>query len=283
MTNHHYKKVKKYFTKKAAEYDLVDEQLYWRLSDVLLEKITERAIVKKLSGEKSLKVLDAGAGTGRWSFILHKLFKKNNLRAYFDLIDITPEMLKEAEKKILKAGLEEMMKPRVGNIEKLPDTGPYDLAISFYNVLSFVENPGIALKQVSKKLKKGGIYASVVANKYHSYFFSILTNQVSNLEVINKKSKTRFTADMPYIHCFTPASIKDLYLRSGFKKVEIIGFPNFVYPNIEETKIIGQSERNKSILENKKSFNKIVEIELKECFGEHMAARGNALLVIGRK
>ena len=283
MSNSHYKDVIKYFNKKAAKYDLVDQQLYWRLSDELLKKIIQIKLVKPLSGKNKLRVLDAGAGTGRWSLILYDFFEKKT-RLYFDLVDITKKMLDEADKKIKKRGLDNIMKTQIGNIEDLSNypNSYYDIAISFYNVLSFVEKPDRALKEVFKKLKRGGLYASIVANKYHAYFFTILTNRLEELANIERR-KVRYTKDMPQIHCFTPNEIKKLYQKSGFKKIEVISFPNFVYPNIEDTKLEGQSKQTKNLLENKKGFQKILDTEFQECFNQDIAVRGNVLLVIGRK
>lgn len=282
MSNY-YKRVVNYFNKKAAKYDLVDEQLYWRLSDELLKKIVEVRLVMPFKNKKGLKVLDAGAGTGRWSLILHSLFK-NRGGSHFDLVDITKKMLGEADRKIKRRKLTNVMKTRLGNIEDLstyPDDH-YDMAISFYNVLSFTEKPDRALKEIFKKLKKGGLYASIVANKYHSYFFSILTNHVNELKNI-RKGRIRYNKEMPTIHCFTPSEIGGLYRESGFKEVEIIGFPKFVYPNIEDTLVEGQSRQSRNILRDRKTFQKIIDVEFEECFNQDLSGRGNVLLVIGKK
>lgn len=285
MQNSYYKTVQKYFADKADKYDLVDKQLYWRLSDILLKRIVEEKIIKQFSLCKQLNILDAGAGTGRWSLVLYDFLKEKNIKMHFDLLDITQEMLDEADKKIKKLNIGTIAKTHFQNIENLSDYKDnfYDIAISFYNVLSFTERPEIVLSEVFKKLKTGGIYANVVANKYHSCFFSILTNRVAELGKIESDSKIRFNEDMPYIHCFTPIGIKDLYEHVGFKEVEVIGFPNFVYPNIEDTRIEGQNEKNKNILENRQAFDKIIEIEFQECFSKDISGRGNALLVIGKK
>jgi len=283
MLDSHYKDVIKYFSEKAAKYDLVDQQLYWRLSDELLKKIVKVKLVKPFQGRKELRILDAGAGTGRWSLFLHDLLK-NTLKLHFDLVDITEKMLIEADKKIEKKRLTNIMKTYLGNIENLSNysNSYYDVAISFYNVLSFTEKPDFALREIFKKLKKRGLYASIVSNKYHSYFFAILTKRIEELAEI-RGGKTKYTKEMPQIHCFTPDEIKELYHKNGFKKVEVIGFPNFVYPNIEDTKIEGQSGQNKNILENKRTFQKILDIEFRECFNRDVVGRGNTLLVIGEK
>jgi len=284
MVNKHYKKVISYFAKKASDYDLVDKQLYWSLSDELLKKIIGKKIVDNFSRKKAM-IMDAGTGTGRWSLILYNLFKKKGVKTYFDLVDITPQMLEEAKRKIKKNHLTQEMKIHVNNIENLSGfkNDSYDIAISFYNVLSFVEKPRKAIGEIYKKLRGGGLYASVVSNKYHAYFFNILTDQGAEISKINASSKVKFNKKMPYIHCFTPLQIKSIYSDAGFRDVEVIGFPNFIYPNIEETYIVGQSTFHRNILKSKKNFQKIIDIEYKECFNPEAAARGNTLLVIGKK
>jgi ubiquinone/menaquinone biosynthesis C-methylase UbiE len=283
--DNYYKEVKDYFAKKANKYDLVDNQLYWKLSDDVLKEILKIKLINKLKSVDQLAILDAGAGTGRWSFVLYELLKDKKIDSCFDLVDITREMLNEADKKIEAAKLNNIFKTHLQNIEDLSKykDNYYDIAISFYNVLSFVNEPLIAIKEVFKKIKPGGIYLSVVANKYHSYFFNILNGNIADLDKIGNESLVRFNSDMPSIHCFTPNDIYNLYLKAGFEKIEVIGFPNLIYPNIEDTMITGQNLANKNILENKESFQKIKEIELKECFNSDISGRGNALLIIGIK
>lgn len=281
----HYDEVKKYFSDKAEKYDMVDEQLYWKLSDELLKKIVEEKIIKSNSSKKKLNILDAGAGTGRWSLILHDLFKKEKIETWIDMVDITEEMLSEANEKIKNKKNSKYFNSYVENIEDLSflEDDYYDVAISFYNVLSFTENPLVAIKEIYKKVKKGGVYASIVSNKYHSYFFKILTNDIKGLDVIKNDSLVRFNDKMPFIHCFTPNEIKDYYKKANFVNVEVFGFPNFVYPNIEDTFIEGQNIKNKNILNDKNNFDRIMDLEFSECFNEELASRGNVLLVFGKK
>jgi ubiquinone/menaquinone biosynthesis C-methylase UbiE len=285
MENNHYKRVISYFSKKAAQYDLVDKQLYWSLSDQLLKKIIDKKIVDNFLNSKELRIMDAGAGTGRWSLVLYDLFKKKKRQVQLDLVDITQPMLKEAEDKIRKRGLNKQIRTYVGNIEDLSGykNNFYDIIISFYNVLSFAENPKKILREAYKKLKNNGLYACIVSNKYHSYFFNIITAKGSGLKEISDSSKVRFNKNMPSIHCFTPAGIRSLFEEVGLKNIEVMGFPNFIYPDIEETYLVGQSCRHQNILKNKKIFSQILRTEYKECFNSDSSARGNTLLVIGRK
>jgi ubiquinone/menaquinone biosynthesis C-methylase UbiE len=279
----YYQEVIDYFNGKAENYDDVDNQLYWVLSDQYFKLILEREIPKFFSG-KSLRVLDAGAGTGRWTIFLHELFS-HKFDISGDLIDISDKMLAVARKKFYAKKIESKFSFVLGNIENMDnfEDGVYDLALSFYNVISFVENPARALSEIYKKLKKGGVHISIVANKYHAYYFSILTNRVSELKSIQQQSKIRFNESMPSIHCFTPQEAENIYVQAGFSKIQVIGGPNFIYPGMEETKVHGSTE----VLQNKLSvgsvFNDILQLEIDNYQNSDIVGRSNSLMIIAQK
>jgi ubiquinone/menaquinone biosynthesis C-methylase UbiE len=280
----HYREVNDYFNEKAEVYDDVDEQLYWVLSDIFFKEVLKREIPALFADKQEVRLLDAGAGTGRWTLFFYELF-----RQWFvisgDLIDINAQMLEQARKKISKAGLDERFLCWEGDIEEMLEmkNGYYDIALSFYNVISFVDNPQKALASIAEKLKEEGVHISIVANKYHAYYFSLLTNQLDELDMIRAHSKVRFNKQMPYIHCFSPEELRELYLRSGYRKVKVIGGPNFFYPGMEETLTSGSTGRIDQVLSNEAVFRKILEIEL-ECYDrQDLTGRGNVLMAIARK
>jgi ubiquinone/menaquinone biosynthesis C-methylase UbiE len=282
--NKHYSSVAKYFNNKADEYDDVDQQLYWVLSDSYFKEILKKEVPKLFPHRSKIKILDAGAGTGRWSIILYELFHRSyNFSGH--LLDISSKMLAVAEKKIKRLGLARKFTCTLANIEKMeviPDHS-YDLAISFYNVLSFVENPVTALREIRKKLKTGGYHISLVANKYHAAYFSILTGRTSELKAVLGKSQVRFNNDMPYIHCFSPQELRDLYKKSGYNSVRIIGGLNFMYPGMEETMVHGQTSRIRTSLAQTKIFERVLRSELKCYDREDIVGRGNILMAIAKK
>lgn len=282
--NQYYKKVTSYFNNKADVYDDVDQQLYWVLSDMFFKEVLKREIPKIFKNKKSIRLLDAGAGTGRWTQFFCELFgKKYNISG--DLIDISEKMLEVAKHKLTRAKFEKKFNCSVGDIENMPNIPNvnYDIALSFYNVISFVENPSSALKEIYKKLKKGGLHISIVANKYHAYHFSILTGRMKELDAITKKSKNRFNEDMPYIHCFTPEELERLYKKAGFKKAKVIGGLNFMYPGMEETFTHGSTDNIKNKLSDKAIFKKIMQVELDNYVNKDVAGRGNVLMAIAYK
>lgn len=281
--NKHYFDVENYFNDKAHAYDDVDSQLYWVFSDEFFKRVLEAELPKLIQGD-SIRLLDAGAGTGRWTKFIFELFGKH-YDISGDLVDISPKMLEVAAEKIQRLGLNEKFKVDIGNIEKMEKIKDnyYNLSISFYNVISFVERPLAALTEIRKKLEDGGAHISIVANKYHSYYFSVLVNRPQTLDLISGESKIKFNDLMPAIHCFTPEEIKKLYLEAGFSKVEVLGGPNFIYPGMEETFVHGQTESIQNKLEDKDFFRKLLDIELGNYKNGDIVGRANALMVIARK
>lgn len=281
--NDYYKAVTSYFNEKAEQYDFVDNQIYWVFSDTFFKEVLRREI-PQLIKSSTIKLLDAGAGTGRWALFFDELFGKDySIRG--TLIDISDGMLKVAENKIASQNKTDRFSCTVGDIEDLSmleDTS-FDLSLSFYNVLSFVEYPQKALEQIYKKLTPGGVHVSVVGSTYHAYYFAILTNQLHILDLIRNESKVQFNSIMPPMHCFTPEKIKSIYEAAGFSSVEVMGGPNFIYPGMDETYVNGKSESSMNKLGNPENFNKMLAIELENYRNPDILGRANCLMVIAKK
>jgi len=281
--NKHYQEVTSYFNNKADNYDDVDNQLYWVLSDDFFKEVLKRELPNILS-DSEIRLLDAGAGTGRWSFFINEIFK-NQYKIKGTLIDISEKMLEVAKNKFERLGLVSTFNFLHGNIEEMPEIKEsyYNLAISFYNVINFVENPNKALSEINRKLEDGGIHISILTSKYHGYYFSVLTNRLNQLEKIETESKIQFNDSMPPIHCFSAEEAKQLYLSAGFSKVKVMGGPNFIYPGMEETKVHGNTEEIQNKLADKEFYKKILNLELKNYNNSDIIGRANALMVIAQK
>ncbi len=283
--NDYYKNVTKYFNNKANEYDDVDEQLYWVLSDRFYKEVLKRELGNFISTQNELKILDAGAGTGRWTLFFHELFSNESRKVSGTLIDISADMLKVAEQKILEKKLDDVYSSVVGNIEvmkEIPDNH-YDISLSFYNVLSFVETPAKAVQAISNKLKSGGMHVSVVGNTYHALYFSVLTVRTNEINRITTESKIAFNDLMPPMHCFTPNELKELYLQNGFSEVIVRGGPNFIYPGMEETFVKGQTETISSKLADDSTLQKILDTEIAMYDADDIVGRGNTLIAFATK
>lgn len=273
------KEVIEYFKNKAKDYDLVEGQTYWILSDKLLWENFKETVLNKLP--RNFKFLDAGGGTGRWTIkILEEYPNATGI-----IVDISKEMLNEARKKIEHKQLDKRIKIIENNLEDLDNikAEQFNLSFNFHNVLGFVENPKKVIHELKRVTKKDGYIVSLVPNLYHNIFFNIFVNDMELASETIKTNKGRFTQNMPSMNMFTPNSIRDIYNEEGISTELISGFPITIYPGMQETQIDGNSEHVQDILTDEKMFNEIYEIERKLFKNSDIAARGNQIYIIGRK
>lgn len=271
--------VLKYFKNKAKDYDLVEEQTYWRLSDKLLWENFKTTVLNKLPS--NFKFLDAGGGTGRWSLKILEEFPHSTGM----IVDISTEMLNEARNKMQNRKLLNRIEIVEKDLENLEDIeeDKFDLSFNFHNVLGFVNNPEIVVDELRRVTKVNGYVVSLVPNLYHNIFFNIFVNNIKLARDAIKSGKGKFTDNMPSMNMFTPNSIEEIYIKNGLDVEMVSGFPITIYPGMQETQIEGNSKHVQDILSNPEVFDDVYNIE-KELFKNHdIAARGNQIYIIGIK
>ena len=271
--------VLEYFKNKAKDYDLVENQTYWRLSDKLLWENFKLTVLDKLP--TNFRFLDAGGGTGRWSLkILEEYPNSTGM-----IVDISPDMLNEAKNKMKNINLLQRIKIVEQNLKNLDDMEDniFDVCFNFHNVLGFVNNPEKVIRELKRVSKIEGYIVSLVPNLYHNIFFNIFVNDFELVDEVMKNGKGKFTRNMPSMNMFTPDSIKLLYSRVGIIVEMISGFPITIYPGMQETQIQGNSQHIKDILSDKEIFDKIYNIEEKLFNNSDIASRGNQIYIVGKK
>lgn len=272
--------VKEYFKNKAEDYDLVDEQIYWVLSDKLLWHILKENVLDKI--EKPIRFVDAGAGTGRWS--------KKVLDSYEDstgtLLDLSLDMLGQARKKITADGQMDRVEIQQVNLDQLDTTDrkeKYNVAFTFHNVLGFVNSPKNVIGKMFDMVEKGGYVVCAVPNYYHDIFFNIFVNNIDLAEECFNTNKGRFTEDMPVMNMFTPESLREIYKENGIDIQAVWGFPVSIYPGMQETQLKGQTLSLEEKLSDKSFFDRVYRMEKELYKREEAASRGNQLIIIGKK
>lgn len=272
--------VKTYFKDKAEEYDLVEKQSYWRLSDKLLWDSIVTYVIPLLPEKFSF--CDAGGGTGRWSLKL----LENYSDSFGVTLDLSPEMLNEAIKKKEKNHLDNRWKCELGDLEDLTEFSkihsPFDFVFNFHNVIGFIKDPRHFLAELSKIAKQNGIICSFVPNAYHATFFNIKNGVLDEAEK-SLNGYGRFTTQMPYIHMFTPKQIAKLMEEANFEVLLCTGFPSLIYPGYSETQLRGQTQALSDLLEDEETFNKIFSLEKQALKNEDIASRGNNIFIVARK
>ena len=274
---------KDYFGPKAEVYDLTDTQAYWVFSDNLLWKLLDKYCLQVLANQKKdFHFLDAGCGTARWSSRILKNYSSSTA----DLLDITPEMLSVSRDKLSKMGIIDranLSEVDLNNsdLSEMPQSN--DLTISFHNVLSFLVDPIKTIGDFYKKTADGGWLALVVPNIYHGAYFSCLTRNPEEMQRVLEDGSVKFAPNGPEMLLFSPDSMRQSLSAMGWKNIEVYGFPVTVYPNMEETRVEGNSELNVKLFDDKNIVDALGEIEWEFCQKQEAAARGNNLLIIARK
>ncbi len=93
----------------------------------------------------------------------------------------------------------------------------------------------------------------------------------------------KFAPNVPEMLLFSPENMRQSLADMGWKNIEVYGFPVTVYPNMEETRVEGNSELNVKLFDDKKIVDALSELEWEFCQKQEAAARGNNLLIIARK
>jgi demethylmenaquinone methyltransferase/2-methoxy-6-polyprenyl-1,4-benzoquinol methylase len=135
------------FERIAPSYDLVNQILslglhtHWR-----------RSISKALSSEKNRKVIDIATGTGDVALIIADEHPYTEING----IDMSLNMLRLAEKKVKKHGLEHKIFLNCANASKLSfPSGHFDAATCAFGIRNMPQ-PALVLREIYRVLKKGG-------------------------------------------------------------------------------------------------------------------------------
>jgi SAM-dependent methyltransferase len=267
--------VEDYFRARAKEYDLVEEQAYWQLSDLLLGEAIEAALAE-LPG--SLEFLDAGGGTGRWSEWL--LRRRNHAQGV--LYDLSPEMTRVASAKSDSHGFGERLEIINANLDFVQDhlgSRRFDLVIALHNVLGFVNDPQQTVARLAKLLRPGGYLIAFAPNRLHAAFFNLGQGRPSEAREA-LMGRGRFTTDMPSIWLFTPSELRAMFQSQGLEIEQLMGFPVLLYPGQEETALRGQSTGLATLLAT--SFERVAELERVAMREPDAIGRGNNLFIAGR-
>ena len=145
-----------------------------------------------------LRALDCGVGTGALSCALARA-----LPAPFklDAIDISQRMLERASSNLCDSGLDVSL--RHGDVRELPyRTGDFDLVITGH-VLEHLADPGVALGEMVRVLKPGGL------------IIACLTRRSLLGAYVQLKWRT---------HRVTPSQAENWLLKSGLQNVRCISF-----------------------------------------------------------
>jgi SAM-dependent methyltransferase len=268
-----------YFRGKAARYDLVDNQLYWQLSDTLLWRALQDTALDK--APDGFRFLDAGGGTGRWT--------QRILDAYPDssgvLYDLSADMAAEAERKLsaeIESGRLRTTIADLTTASEIEGSAVFDLVICLHNVVGFVSDPLTVIAELAETLAPGGRLAIFAPNKYHVAYFNLSRGEVEMARQA-MAGRGRFTNDMPEMALFTTDVLAELCELAQLKVEVRTGFPVLLYPGYEETRIVGTSSIPANVLADPVAFDQVLALEQQALAESSVSARGNNLYLVARK
>ncbi len=275
-----YGDVSAFFDEASADYDSDQLNPYWSFAHEILKFILTKFIAGHFLNTQSIRVFDAGAGTGNWSKFVLGL----NDRVSSILFDMNQNMLGVAHTKIIRLP-GSSAKIVEGNLEILSDfpSQPSNLVLCMHNVIGLGRNIPLILRNLYLYLEAGGMAFIMTTNKYHAFNFAIQYRGEDEARRVVSDGTIKFKNDMPEMFCYTPQEFKTLLETAGFEHVTVLGFPVTIYPSVEDTKLL-RNETLENSLRNPDARNALLELEKRLCLNPSFAYRaGSSLIAICQK
>lgn len=176
------------------------------------------ATLKSIVPGRKCKILDAGGGTGFYSFPMalkdHEVF----------ILDISGGMLREARGKGKMRKVSDRIVTIRSDMENICFLGENFDVVLCHLAFSHLSNPIGALREFSRVLKKEGILSLVVENKA---FFSVVEAFKGNIQEALKRLKSKelivSICSLPKIRAFEKQELINMCSAAGFKTIKVIG------------------------------------------------------------
>jgi ubiquinone/menaquinone biosynthesis C-methylase UbiE len=185
----------------------------------LYDKLIAELLQPIIDTKKSLKVLDAGGGTGKWSIYFSK--RKHKVT----LIDIAHPMLKVARKMVVDNGLENMITIHHGNIADLPyENKRFDFVFSDRNPISHCgprEKSYESIRELYRVMKNDARIVGCVLNKHRKV--AQLTSELKFDQALDLMR----TGDLPRgngncTHYYAASELMTILEDTGFHNISLL-------------------------------------------------------------
>lgn len=214
--------------------------------DRVCDRIVEHFILNNLPNGKTLRILDAGGGTGRFSEPLLKLNHK------VVVTDISLKMLEKARRRLEHHTGVEFVKCSVTDMKQLKDN-QFDVVLMINAILDYCGDHEKAIRETKRILKKGGLFMGTVNNRFiyckanelrEGDYGSFEKNMESGDRYIVWGGQTKGHST----HEFTLHELKNSLKKGGFKTRHVLGIFNLL---------------SKYDLENIKDINQYIRLQVK--------------------
>jgi ubiquinone/menaquinone biosynthesis C-methylase UbiE len=152
--------------------DIFDKERYMFKYQKEKHKLESKIVIRAISKEEKIKILDVACGTGR---LVPTIFKKNNNAEYFGL-DTSKEMLAWLQEKVKKLNIQNKVKLVISDATKIPfKDETFDIVFTYHLLwhLPFEEQEKI-IREMLRVTKRGGILIIDILNK--EFFWEKIKN-----------------------------------------------------------------------------------------------------------
>jgi len=231
--------------------------------------ITWHFITKYLPKNKSIKILDAGAGDGYWSEKLAKLGYKNIV-----LSDISQEMLNEARNRFNKIKNHncEFVKADISNMKEFK-ANSFDFVFSQFDPVSYCMKPAEAMKELARVAKKNAFIVASLDTKFRRVPELISAGQIKEAKHL---LKTNISYDFVHPqHNLTWEELERFSKNAKLKVIDIIGAPVFMHQVNE--KVLEKLEKDSVIRKE------LLKIEMDNCTNKSLINFAGHLQIVCKK
>ena len=229
LDNSEKQQFKEHYEEEAEEYDKRRDELN---STKLAYSLLQKSIVfSYLDGCNY--ILEAGCGTGKFTIDLAQMGKK------VVAVDISSNMLKQAEKKAQAAGVTDWITFIQGDIENLPCRDEAFDGVLSIAVLRHIKDPIPGIASLSRILRRNGVlvvdYLNANVFNYYEMFGKLVRK---NLNVKNKHFFPNYYLNLKVI--------KQIFSNAGIEYMEhhgIIKIPTSIVSTLKMTRIMSNFEK----------------------------------------
>ena len=206
-------------------YDNVADD-YSNHDDRVCDKIVEHFIMNNIPKNKTLKILDAGGGTGRFA---EPLLKKDHNVV---LTELSVNMLNKSKKRLRSYKNIEFIKNSVTNMDEIKDDS-FDVVLMINAILDYCEDYNKAMQEAYRILKKDGLFIATVNNRFIYCQSHELKEENYKLFRKNMKIGDRYIVwggqnKGHTSHEFTLDELKNSLKKNKFKTEKILGIFNLM-------------------------------------------------------
>ncbi len=204
--------VKDYYDKKGSSYDDYSKQLWSKVYDEVTWSLTRPYV----PSNPDALVFDAAGGTGKWSIPFARCGPKVILG------DVSEGMLKAAEEKVNREGLQQRIKVRACDLRRLDfEDETFDLVFCEHS-LCFIKEQETVIKELVRVLKKGSPLVISGQNRYVLALSTLQEDADFAYKVLTKEAQFVMRNRLS-VYALSPEEFRRLLENNGLAVSKLVG------------------------------------------------------------